>query len=305
MAVMDTVTNSTLPKVDDNPPGGELSPTTLILNHLKARGVPITPDNIRRAVIENARGNLSGPDPVAGLRSDAPSQDSGPGVGQRGNVANKVEGGGRGSNAPVNLGGNPYGEDQGGPTEGGTKQTSAAPYNGPSASDVALSVLLGGGPGLAVGMRNLYNRATQGEFVGNKPMPPTGRMTDVPIEPQIAAGPADLGLPGPSGVAQPQPDPVASPTEAAMQKALAPPGPQPSDVETRLPPGVSEVDAARAATGDMGRPDIRTLLEPPPTVTGPAPIPPSSAPRGVRTVPGANTNQNISIIPLLKRFRLY
>lgn len=289
--------------IQDSP---DLSPTTLILNHLKARGVPITPDNIRRAVIENARGNMSGPDPVAGLRSDAPSQDGGPGVGQRGNVANKVEGGGRGSNAPVNLGGNPYGEDQGGPTEGGTKRTSAAPeYNGPSASDVALSVLLGGGPGLAVGMKDFYNRANRGEFVGNQPMPPTGRTMDVPIEPQIAAGPADLGLPGPSGAALPPPDPVANPTEAAMQKALAPPGPQPSDVATRLPPGVSEVDAARAGTGDMGRPDIRALIEPPPAVTGPAPIPPSSAPRSVRTVPGANTNQNISIIPLLKRFRLY
>ena len=89
---------------DEARPGGELSPTTIILQQLKRQGVPLTADNIRRAVVANARNtNQAGPDPVGGpvaggyetVRNYDPTPSPGdPGTPQarKRSVAKKIEG---------------------------------------------------------------------------------------------------------------------------------------------------------------------------------------------------------------------
>jgi hypothetical protein len=102
-------------------------------------------------------------------------------------------------------------------------------------------------------------------------MGPTGRVTD--IGPPAIAGNAPPQLTGPQGQL---PGPEVSPMEQALQKALAPPGPPSMGGPTvspdlgnvmpvdpmnvigsgkQLPPGVTDLDAARAGAGDLGRTD--------------------------------------------------
>lgn len=305
MAVMNTVQNSTMPKVDDNPPGGELSPTTIILNDLKRRGVPITPDNIRRAVIANARDpGTSGPDlgyvsdtgRQISLRNAAPETD-GPGVGQGGNVAGKVEGSGRGGGRNLPVPPVPPSERaQAGPVDRRDDQSSSPATSAPPTSAMDLTglgaAILGGGAGL-YGMGRYLGRpmpiggdaarpvpnftlanefgpwpapdvppgvpAVAGqEYAGRAPTGPNGRVVDV----------NPPGLPAPQGALPAPPTDM----EVAMQKALAPasnpmlgaPTPETDPYGIirggqSLPPGVSDVDALRAAQGGN-----QLQIEPPP-----------------------------------------
>jgi len=167
-----------------------------------------------------------------------------------------------------------------------------------------LGPLLGGGA--AVGGAKLFdymNRPRPGSqtFMGNQPMDPTGRVIDVPL-PGIS-GPPGIGgansalpvpditpalpppqtqIPGPAGASGP------TDMEAAMQKAIAPPEepmlggvrpmpPNPMDVINKpgMPPGVSDVDAARAAIGPGGMDTGRVggavgVPEMPPLASNPA-----------------------------------
>lgn len=241
--------------------GDPLSPTTIILNRLRAQGVPITPENIRRAVTEMGRSsNQAGPDVsgdlrVAEVEDSAPRGQSrssgrgnapkgGPGVGQRGSggssVARQIE------NPPmVNLGGNPYGDE--GPIPGlrDEKKTSAPPQatGGGGGGGLDLTDLIGplAAGGAALGGAGLFNyldrrgRSGGQTFMGNQPMDPSGRVIDVPlpgIEGPPGIGGANSALPAPDIRALPEPTPsLAAPTaappptdmEAAMQRAIAPP----------------------------------------------------------------------------------
>ena len=283
--------------------GDPLSPTTIILNRLRAQGVPITPENIRRAVTEMGRSsNQAGPDVsgdlrVAEVEDSAPRGQSrssgrgnapkgGPGVGQRGSggssVARQIE------NPPmVNLGGNPYGDE--GPIPGlrDEKKTSAPPQatGGGSSGGLDLTDLIGplAAGGAALGGAGLFNyldrrgRSGGQTFMGNQPMPPTGRVMDLnPTAIPGGARPAiegpQMALPGPASASGGVP-PAATDMEAAMQRAMQPAGAptlssggapdlsgvrpfvQPADVigaGQPLPPGISDADAARAAIGPGG-----------------------------------------------------
>jgi len=264
----------------------DLSPTTLILNQLKAKGVPLNAANVRRAVMENARNsNEAGPDPVAGLRNMEPIASAGdPGVGGGGNVAGKIEGGGRKAPArPQSRG--PTAPMDRRDTSSGAPTTSAPPAN---ISDLILPFGMGAGGGAAAYGLNRYLNSRGGgapdaEFMGNRPMDPTGRSINVDL-PGIAApgGGAQSRLPTPTvnpgaiegpvpqvgGLPAPEGQPGApAPTdmETAMQRAIAPPGSSevdlggvrpfvnPGDVRgPGLPPGITDVDAARAAIGPGG-----------------------------------------------------
>lgn len=287
----------------------DLSPTTLILNQLKAKGVPLNAANVRRAVMENARnGNQAGPDPVGGLRSMEPISSPGdPGVGGSGNVAAKVEGGGgggrrRGLPVPPVPPSGPTAPMDRRDTSSGAPTTSAPPA---SLDDLTMPFAMGAGGGAAAyGLNRFLNRGAPGaEFVGNSPMDPTGRMIDVPLPgvtgppgiggansalpvPDItpALPPPQQQIPGPAGASGP------TDMEAAMQKAIAPPGaeepmlggvrpmtPNPMDVINKpgMPPGVSDVDAARAAIGPGGMDTGRVggavgVPEMPPLASNPA-----------------------------------
>lgn len=260
--------------------GEDLSPTTLILNQLRKQGVPITPDNIRRAVMANARGDGPGVQYVPGLVSDSPGVDpnnkgarGGPPVGKRGSgsVAKQIE------NPPsVNLGGNPYGDE--GPVDltDRSKKTSAPPAA--SSGDGGFDWLnLLGLPMLGGGRDSLGPRpGAPQENLGNRPMGPNGRMLDVNPDMITNAGPqAALPPPDPRMITQQMAEPPPTDMESAMQKAVAARGavPQlgapdavdlsgvrpvanPADVigrgQSALPPGVSDIDAARAAIGPGG-----------------------------------------------------
>ena len=245
MAVSPSVQNST-----SSSSGDPLSPTTIILNRLRSQGVPITPENIRRAVTEMGRAsNQAGPDVSPDLRVGL-VEDSGPSVGQRGNVAKRVEGGGRtpagrgrglpippvppgGATQPMDR------RDTGG--SGGDQPRTSAP---PSSSGIDLTDLIGplAAGGAALGGAKLFDyldsrgRGGGQTFMGNSPMDPTGRVIDVPL-PGISGPPgiggANSALPTPDIRALPQPTPsLAGPAgapppatdmEAAMQRAIAPP----------------------------------------------------------------------------------
>jgi len=266
-----------------------LSPTTIILNRLKAQGVPITPDNIRRAVTE--LGRLGGQDPTEtspGGLSLGEVEDSSPAPQRRSN--RPAPGRGRPSPPPVTGG------DRRGPAVGATppmdrregagSPTTSAPAPGtvdptdPNAgNELDLSSLIApaiGAGGLYAASR--FARPGSGQtFMGNQPMPPTGRVMDLnPTAIPGGAHPAiegpQIALPGPASASGGVP-PVATDMEAAMQRAMQPAGAptlssggapdlsgvrpfvQPADVigaGQPLPPGISDADAARAAIGPGG-----------------------------------------------------
>jgi len=272
-----------------------LSPTTIILNRLKAQGVRITPDNIRRAVTE--LGRLGGQDPTetspGGLRI-GDIEDSDPAPERRSN--RPAPGRGRPSPPPVTGG------DRRGPAAGATppmdrregagSPTTSAPAPGtvdptdPNAgNELDLSSLIGptlsglGTVGAAYGASRLMGGGGGGRqtFMGNQPMPPTGRVMDLnPTAIPGGARPAiegpQMALPGPASASGGVP-PAATDMEAAMQRAMQPAGAptlssggapdlsgvrpfvQPADVigaGQPLPPGISDADAARAAIGPGG-----------------------------------------------------
>ena len=285
-----------------------LSPTTIILNRLKAQGVPITPDNIRRAVTE--LGRLGGQDPTetspGGLRigdvedsSPAPQRRSNRPAPGRGTPTSRSSGGPRGT--PPAKGGTPdVPPDR---REGaGSPATSAPPTDPNAGNELDLSSLIApmlGGAGLYGASRFMRggSPALPGQqFMGNQPMPPTGRMMDlnptaIAGDPRAAiAGPPQAAIAGPQ-VALPAPDggpPPATDMESAMQRALAPPGAppelggsvdlsgvrplvNPADVTgpRPLPPGISEADAARAGMGRGGMPP--GAITAPPDAVAPTP----------------------------------
>jgi len=252
----------------------ELSPTALILKQLDRQGVPRTAANIRRAVQANAReGGASGPDPVAGLRNTAAEEEA-PSKPTARKAASKSSGGGGSSVNPpsVNLGGNPYGDE--GPLTDPSKptpNTAATPRPSPGTPVTAGDTIVvdpgtgipgtvskaGAPPGtgddsydptapviagiIAAGKKLGDTLGFGQQNMGNMPMPPSGRMTDI--------NPNTIGL-----------DPVVqqpSPMEIAMQKSIAPPAAPP----TAPPPaqigqgGIA--GAPPAAATDVQLPGVR------------------------------------------------
>src|SRR5262249_21478701 len=71
------------------------SPTEMLQNYLQSRGLPLSSENMSRALAANARD----PGVIPGLVNDVPSTD--PGVGQSGNVAGQIEKGPGKTGMPV------------------------------------------------------------------------------------------------------------------------------------------------------------------------------------------------------------
>jgi len=302
--------------------GGEdqLSPTTLVLNALRKAGVPITNENIRRFVSSNAReSGQSGPDLIAGLRS-GPVEDSGPSVGQSGSAAKAVEGGTKkegylddGTFTDANRGGDQSGSKPSSTTTQstrpeGTPSNVAIPSSGPpivvdpgSGTPGVLGPSSGGGPNwldalLPAGVAALIQGAQaipgRGDgFVGNSPIPPTGRVMDV-NPPAIGAD----GIPTLQVTAQQPPAPPPSPMEMSMQNAMRPalgaPGPNPAEIigaGQQLPAGINPLSVPTQPTG----PSTQII---PQNVQGAPRVPLRPGAGGAGPIPGAGVNMGQRIL---------
>src|SRR5215831_1963108 len=173
-----------------------LSPTVMIQQYLRSQGLPLTAQNVHNVTMANARGDYGGAGMpvIPGMVNTAPPTD--PGVGQRGNVARKVE-----SSRPADLS-QPYtGTQEAGdlPDQGQTKTTSAQP--GPNIN-LGDSIMLGlpavGLAGAGYGAWRLANRG--GPTLGGvSPMPDVGALAGPnPDAPQLPA-PGAIAMPDQSG----------------------------------------------------------------------------------------------------------
>lgn len=200
------------------------SPTVMLQAYLRSKGMPLTADNMRRVLTENARGSVD----IPSLTNQAPPSTD-PSVGQRGNVAAQVE---RGNLPvpPVPPRGGDYGDAENPPvaTGGGTNTPATS-------SNMPLGALIAAGAGPALGM---WAANRFGSPSASAPPTPGG---SVPPPPELSLNPANAGIPGRNpGAGPPGPQDVVDYTqldpaqmgnrfqmqptdmEVAMQRAIAP-----------------------------------------------------------------------------------
>ena len=266
----------------------ELSPTTIILNSLRAKGLPPNAENIRRAVAQMGRQpDEAGPDPVAGLRVQRTDDNVGQGGGS---VAGKVEGGGQSGNAgdtkaptgpaePRN-----YENIGGGSDNSGSKTTSAQPSNSMNLGGaiaagagipLAFDWLTNRGGGLGAEATEPWNVPLRGPIDVSPDALPGARVNPAlagPGGPQLGAPSLQLGGPTPQIAG---PDAAQSPMEMAMQKALAPPAGVPQLG------GPGEAPAIRLPDQTSG-----------PTIPLPPPEPPASVGGGAAGRPTVTIETN-------------
>jgi len=247
-----------------------LSPTVMIQQYLRSQGLPLTAQNVHNVTMANARGDYGGAGMpvIPGMVNTAPPTD--PGVGQRGNVARKVE-----SSRPADLS-QPYtGTQEAGdlPDQGQTKTTSAQP--GPNIS-LGDSIMLGlpavGLSGIGYGAWRLANRGGPQIDIGQVDRPTVGALPGPnPNAPQLPAPDPNrvFNMPDQSGGVgdqyrmMPTPDAQATSFDRAMGRAVEPSAPLqltgpamplsginplvgPYGVRQGLPPGISDLDAFNA-----------------------------------------------------------
>lgn len=241
-----------------------MSPTTMVLNYLKARGYQPTSENVRRAL----EANMRDPGVITGLRSDrgaTEAEDQAAMAAARGGGGS----GGGGSNAepkiggPADLGKDPGGFErvlgplpQGGQPVGGDPNTSAQPSRGDGGADNLMPWLVAGGGGAAALADAILNRSRGPEYVGNA-QTPSGRVTDVDL-------PDPRALPSPT------------PMDAALNRATGmPPQLPPPQAQIAAPPRPPE--APVAAPGSV-------IPQPAPVDVRPNIVPPEAIPanRGTR-----------------------
>lgn len=194
----------------DDPTADTLSPTSMVLNYLRSKGMQPTSENVRRTLEANARD----PSLIPGLRNDVPATEADD---QAAMAA--ARGGARGG------GGRPLPVPPIPPADGGGDQrTSAAPSTGGTADTGAM-----GGSGIGpLGMSIAAGIPAAALMYGASripAMPQPGASVPPPVDPgagvpRVAGPDAPLLLPGPDTAA-------ASPMETAMQRAIAGP-PQPT-----------------------------------------------------------------------------
>lgn len=255
-----------------------MSPTTMVLNYLKARGYTPSSENVRRALEANQRD----PGVISGLRSDRPATDAEDQAAMA--AARGGGGGGRTSAAPASQGGSgpaasgPYERVDTGAsplpnanaTGGGSTyertdaDTSAAPNGGGGGGGDGSGILpyvLGGGAGVGA--------AALAKAILDRARPLKGAT--------IGMNPAELP---PSG-ALPSPAPIPSPQEMAMTKALQGPAGTPAlpapPAQIAGPAGAPEAPvAAPGSVIPQPAPDVRPNIVPPDQ----APLRPSLRPGG-------------------------
>lgn len=245
--------------------GSQSSATQLVGQYLASKGLPMTAENVRRALQMNAEN----PGLIPQLSNQAPPPpDAAPAARKAAPTQSKPAPQAQKLPTPPQ------------PPQAQTQVTSDAAQRQPSAAPTApaapqqasegsgiiqnlIQLLLAGGAGAAGG---LAPRPSGGgaEFVGNSPMPPTGRMMDVPggavAGPGNAAqlgGPAQAQLPAPMKLLAEDhmPTPAMPPQAAqlpAPQAPAMPPGAAPaSNVASRAPVSVvpREVGADAADLG--------------------------------------------------------
>jgi hypothetical protein len=233
--------------IQDSP---DLSPTTLILNYLKSQGTPITPENIRRAVVANGRGDMLGPDPVPGLRSDIPSTDPEAQSGGRGGGGNK-----RSSAKPAPAGPVDRHDDTSAPPQSPDQMQQNPVPPRAATMPIGEQVISGLPPGWGGG---------------------GGR----PVAPQPGGGPSP-NAPPPAG-AQATIPPPPNPMEMAMQRAIGGPPSAPALPAPPQAPMISGPPPQLALPAPPQAPAPAQLPAPPevPRIAGPPPqlaLPPPDA----------------------------
>jgi hypothetical protein len=180
-----------------------LSPTTLVMNYLRAKGLQPNAQNIRAALTENARD----PSLIPGLRNQSPPgagednssaspKASGPAVGQRGSAASRIENADS-KPARTNGGGTENIENTG--LSDAPKTSSAAPQQEASGG-LPWDTILGLGATGAASLAGMKNAGGGGEFVGNAGPPPFGpqagpdALPAPPQQPMIASDPMQAAL---------------------------------------------------------------------------------------------------------------
>jgi hypothetical protein len=287
-----------------------LSPTVMIQQYLRSQGLPLTAQNVHNVTMANARGDYGGAGMpvIPGLVNTAPPADTGgPGVGQRGNVARKVE------SAPADLT-KPYTGMQE-PDTSAQPSTSAPNINLGDAIMLGLPALGMGAAGY--GAWRLANRGNPQLELGqvDRPMPDVGAIGG-PNAARLGP-PGAIAMPDQSGGATPtgdqyrllpSPDVQATPFDRAMGRAVEGPatplqltGPpqlsginpvvNPADVQPRLPPGITPTDAANAQL--RGGAQVGQGVD-----IGESPLPPRGAAGARRPIgPGVATNARRLFIP--------
>jgi hypothetical protein len=229
-----------------------LSPTTQVLNYLKARGYTPSTENVRRALEANARD----PGVISGLRSDTAATDAedraamaARGGGGGGSVAKQVEGG---SNPPmVDLGKGPTNEADWQP-----QNTSAPPAGGGTGAGGWLTALLGSGGALASAILNRISNPNLSLSLnpgGGTPQP------GVPVPGAALPGQPNAALPAPPGALPPPaggPPPAGSPALPPPGTPPAAPGTGPTDMETAMQ------RATAPASGPIALPDSSGVAAP-------------------------------------------
>lgn len=279
-----------------------LSPTVMLQSYLRSKGMPLTPQNMQRALEANARGG----NVIPGLESDVPSSD--PGVGQSGNVAGQVEkaptpsGRGTVDEGRFDVGGEPTNKTPPASTGGDTSSI----FSPGSLGALILGAAGGGGAGyLASRMRGGSSAPPSTGIAGAPPATATlpsegGNPLQSMAERLVAANPNASaeeimakvrGAQG--GSAQTgnrfdvnTPAQTTDPLEAALSRAV-PDAPLPARPQGPTSPSGASLQVPRPPMPD------RTLDIPPAPTSTPVPTP---APTSTVTPPGMVRNPDGSIV---------
>lgn len=191
------------------------SPTTLVLNYLKAKGLQASSDNVRRTLEESARD----PSLIPGLRTEQPppAEERNPSSLNK-SVADKIET--NAGSGPQAAAGNPPPADltkvAGADEVNWKPETSSQPTSGGLDLGGLAAAILGGGGLAGLGGYGAYRALT-----GGTPTPGGG--VELNPEARALAGPPDAATTGDRYLLESGAPPTA--LESPMQKAIA--GPKP------------------------------------------------------------------------------
>lgn len=269
-------------------PGG--SAIALVQRYLSSKGLPYTPENVRRALQMNADNpgtvnNLVNGSAENSSGSAAPTKKAAPKPAAKAPVA-KAPGQEQLPTPPIPPASQSFQEPQG--AAGGPQQPMAQ-GGGPGVEGLIASLL-----GLLPGIAAKFSRGMPSEPMGNSPMPPTGRMIDVPGD--MISGPQQLQIKGP----QPSPGGAASSMHAPAE------GWPPGTERWSQPQGAAQSQAPQAPQSAMKLlpedyvQDVKPIGQPQPgrMQAGPSsPIPEPAMPPGAAAGSNVASRAPVSIVP--------
>ncbi len=244
---------------------------------LQKQGLPLTSDNMRRAMQANADnpgtipGLVNNPPPAAlpnsPMAAAGSQQGQSTGVGGMPIPPMPPPGGGNMPIPPIPPGANVPGSVENSTIPGGG--------GGPDLASVVGTAVLAGLPAIMQAFRGATGGGGGAQAMGNQPMPPTGRVMDVP-GPAIAGGSQLSGLPAPQGA-------------APAQGALSAPG-------AAMPPGQGAIGGSTPM--NLEGPPAQARIGMQPQVAGNAPIampPPQADTSKAIPLPQANGNDKAAL----------